>query len=147
MYVSAGTPRNFIHMYMGVVDFVQVSEEHLQGKVETWQRVPFTDNSSKPTLSVLFCWRIFGLSKTVSLSLPLSLSLPPSFSPNLQWSTIFPNEQVTQQQSALFVKKLLAVAVSAVLPVLPAHCSPVPCSSSASLHCTISFSLPFPSLH
>ena len=31
---------------------------------------------------------------------------------HVQWSTIFPTEQVTQQQSALFVKKLLAVAVS-----------------------------------
>ena len=30
----------------------------------------------------------------------------------VQWSGIFPTEQVTQQQSALFVKKLLAVAVS-----------------------------------
>ena len=29
-----------------------------------------------------------------------------------QWSAIFPTEQVTEQQSALFVKKLLAVAVS-----------------------------------
>lgn len=29
----------------------------------------------------------------------------------MQWSAIFPTEQVTQQQSALFVKKLLAVAV------------------------------------
>lgn len=28
------------------------------------------------------------------------------------WSSIFPNEQVTEQQSALFVKKLLAVAIS-----------------------------------
>ena len=30
----------------------------------------------------------------------------------LQWAAIFPNEQVTEQQSTLFVKKLLAVAVS-----------------------------------
>ena len=30
----------------------------------------------------------------------------------LQWSSIFPNKQSTEQQSALFVKKLLAVAVS-----------------------------------
>ena len=29
-----------------------------------------------------------------------------------QWSAIFPTEQVTEVQSALFVKKLLAVAVS-----------------------------------
>lgn len=27
-----------------------------------------------------------------------------------QWSSIFPNEQVTETQSTLFVKKLLAVA-------------------------------------
>lgn len=28
------------------------------------------------------------------------------------WSSMFPNEQITEQQSTLFVKKLLAVAVS-----------------------------------
>ena len=32
----------------------------------------------------------------------------------VQWSAIFPTEQVTEQQSALFVKKLLAVAVSMI---------------------------------
>ena len=32
--------------------------------------------------------------------------------PVLQWSAIFPPEQVTELQSTLFVKKLLAVAVS-----------------------------------
>uniref|UniRef100_T2M9R3 HORMA domain-containing protein 1 n=1 Tax=Hydra vulgaris TaxID=6087 RepID=T2M9R3_HYDVU len=31
-----------------------------------------------------------------------------------QWSSIFPNEQVTETQSTLFVKKLLAVAVSSI---------------------------------
>ena len=35
-----------------------------------------------------------------------------SFFCTVQWSAIFPTEQVTEQQSALFVKKLLAVAVS-----------------------------------
>ena len=29
-----------------------------------------------------------------------------------QWASMFPNEQTTQQESLLFVKKLLAVAVS-----------------------------------
>ena len=37
---------------------------------------------------------------------------------NTQWSTIFPSEQVTHQQSTLFVKKLLAVAVSKIPPNL-----------------------------
>lgn len=38
----------------------------------------------------------------------------------LQWSRIFPAEQVKEQQSTLFVKKLLAVAVShhSILAVL-----------------------------
>jgi len=44
----------------------------------------------------------------------------------LQWSTIFPTEQVTEQQSALFVKKLLAVAVSgSSLATLHVFCSAV----------------------
>ncbi|XP_064602298.1 uncharacterized protein LOC135468143 [Liolophura sinensis] len=40
------------------------------------------------------------------------------------WSAIFPNEQVTQQQSALFVKKLLAVAISNITylrAIFPEH--------------------------
>lgn len=43
---------------------------------------------------------------------------------NLQWSAIFPTEQVTQQQSTLFVKKLLAVAVSNIAylrAIFPEH--------------------------
>ena len=41
-----------------------------------------------------------------------------------QWSNIFPTEQVTQQQSALFVKKLLAVSVSSITylrAIFPEH--------------------------
>ncbi|XP_041472437.1 HORMA domain-containing protein 1-like [Lytechinus variegatus] len=41
-----------------------------------------------------------------------------------QWSAIFPPDQVTQQQSAIFVKKLLAVAVSTVTylrTIFPEH--------------------------
>jgi len=41
-----------------------------------------------------------------------------------QWSAIFPNEQVTSAQSALFVKKLLAVAVSNIAylrAIFPEH--------------------------
>ncbi|XP_030845046.1 HORMA domain-containing protein 1 [Strongylocentrotus purpuratus] len=41
-----------------------------------------------------------------------------------QWSAIFPPDQVTQQQSAVFVKKLLAVAVSTVTylrTIFPEH--------------------------
>ncbi|XP_033751902.1 HORMA domain-containing protein 1-like [Pecten maximus] len=40
------------------------------------------------------------------------------------WSSIFPNEQVTEQQSALFVKKLLAVAISNIAylrAIFPEH--------------------------
>lgn len=40
------------------------------------------------------------------------------------WSAIFPTEQVTQQQSALFVKKLLAVAISNITylrTIFPEH--------------------------
>ncbi|XP_067655644.1 HORMA domain-containing protein 1-like [Haliotis asinina] len=40
------------------------------------------------------------------------------------WASIFPNEQVTEQQSALFVKKLLAVAISNVTylrAIFPEH--------------------------
>ena len=39
--------------------------------------------------------------------------------PSVQWSAIFPTEQVTEQQSALFVKKLLAVAVGPELITVP----------------------------
>ena len=38
---------------------------------------------------------------------------------SVQWSAIFPTEQVTEQQSALFVKKLLAVAVGPELITVP----------------------------
>lgn len=41
-----------------------------------------------------------------------------------QWASIFPPDQVTQQQSAIFVKKLLAVAVSTVTylrTIFPEH--------------------------
>lgn len=40
------------------------------------------------------------------------------------WSSIFPSQQVTEQQSALFVKKLLAVAVSSITylrTIFPEH--------------------------
>ncbi|KAL5502281.1 hypothetical protein EMCRGX_G009027 [Ephydatia muelleri] len=40
------------------------------------------------------------------------------------WSSIFPNEQVTEQQSALFVKKLLAVGISNITylrTIFPEH--------------------------
>ncbi|XP_065910178.1 HORMA domain-containing protein 1-like [Dysidea avara] len=40
------------------------------------------------------------------------------------WSAIFPTEQVTEQQSTLFVKKLLAVAVSNITylrTIFPEH--------------------------
>ncbi|XP_031561323.1 HORMA domain-containing protein 1-like [Actinia tenebrosa] len=42
----------------------------------------------------------------------------------VSWSSIFPPEQVTEQQSALFVKKLLAVAVSSITylrAIFPEH--------------------------
>ena len=55
----------------------------------------------------------------------------------LQWSTIFPTEQVTEQQSALFVKKLLAVAVSSN-PTCALQCgdftSHFPLSSCSNTH-------------
>ena len=41
-----------------------------------------------------------------------------------QWAQIFPNEQVTEQKSCLFVKKLLAVAVSNITylrAIFPEH--------------------------
>ncbi|XP_074660592.1 uncharacterized protein LOC141913053, partial [Tubulanus polymorphus] len=44
--------------------------------------------------------------------------------PQTGWSTVFPTEQVTEQQSALFVKKLLAVAVSNITylrAIFPEH--------------------------
>ncbi|CAH3137001.1 unnamed protein product [Porites lobata] len=42
----------------------------------------------------------------------------------VSWSSIFPSQQVTEQQSALFVKKLLAVAVSSITylrTIFPEH--------------------------
>ena len=44
--------------------------------------------------------------------------------PVFQWSSIFPNEQITEVQSSLFVKKLLAVAVSNIAylrAIFPEH--------------------------
>ncbi|CAL1545182.1 unnamed protein product, partial [Lymnaea stagnalis] len=40
------------------------------------------------------------------------------------WESIFPNEQLTEQKSALFVKKLLAVAISNITylrAIFPEH--------------------------
>ena len=42
----------------------------------------------------------------------------------VQWSSIFPPEQISQTQSALFIKKLLAVAVSNIMylrTIFPEH--------------------------
>lgn len=43
---------------------------------------------------------------------------------NFQWSKIFPNEQITETKSSLFVKKLLAIAVSNIAylrAIFPEH--------------------------
>ena len=42
----------------------------------------------------------------------ISFSVNNGFMPFFQWASMFPVEQVTEQQSALFAKKLLAVAIS-----------------------------------